>query len=105
MNASIRLARHEDAPALRAIYAPAVATPVSFELEVPTEQEMRHRLTKVLPHYPWLVCEQGSRLVGYAYGSRHRQRAAYDWSVEVSVYVDQSVRRKGVARALYRALL
>ncbi len=104
MNSFIRLARLEDAAAIRAIYAPAVATPVSFELEVPTEQEMRGRLTKVLPHYPWLVCEQGSRVVGYAYASRHRPRAAYDWSVEVSAYVDQSCRRKGVGRALYLGL-
>jgi phosphinothricin acetyltransferase len=104
MNASIRLARLEDAAAIRAIYAPAVATPVSFELEVPPEQEIRNRIAKVLSHYPWLVCEQGGRVLGYAYGSRHRQRAAYDWSVEVSVYVDQSSRRKGVARALYLTL-
>ncbi len=105
LNASIRLARLEDAPAIRAVYAPAVATPISFELEVPPEQEMRNRIAKTLVHYPWLVCEQGGRVLGYAYGSRHRQRAAYDWSAEVSVYVDQSSRRKGVARALYRTLL
>ena len=65
MNSFIRLARLEDAAAIRAIYAPAVATPISFELEVPTEQEMRNRLAKILPHYPWLVCEQGGRVVGY----------------------------------------
>jgi phosphinothricin acetyltransferase len=105
MNASIRLARLEDAAAIRAIYAPAVATPISFELEVPPEQEMRNRIAKTLVHYPWLVCEQGGRVLGYAYGSRHRQRAAYDWSAEVSVYVDQSSRRQGVARALYLTLL
>ena len=104
MNAAIRLARLEDAAALRSIYAPAVSTPVSFELEVPTEQEMRNRVAKVLKTYPWLVCEQGGRVVGYAYGSRHRDRAAYDWSAEVSVYVDQSSKRKGVGRALYRTL-
>jgi L-amino acid N-acyltransferase YncA len=104
MNASLRLARHEDAAAIRAVYAPAVATPVSFELEAPNEQEMRNRLTKIMLHYPWLVCEQGGRVIGYAYGSRHRQRAAYDWSVEVSVYVDKSGQRKGVGRALYLAL-
>ena len=104
MNASIRLATHEDAAALRAIYAPAVATPISFELVVPTEQEMRNRLVKVLRHYPWFVCEQGGRVIGYAYGSRHRDRAAYDWSVEVSVYVDTSCHRHGVGRALYLTL-
>jgi L-amino acid N-acyltransferase YncA len=104
MNASIRLAGLEDAAAIRAIYGPAVATPISFELAVPTEQEMRRRIAKTLTTYPWLVCEQGGRVVGYAYGSRHRQRAAYDWSVEVSAYVDQSCRRKGVGRALYLAL-
>jgi phosphinothricin acetyltransferase len=104
MNASIRLARPDDAADLRAIYAPAVATPISFEVEVPTEQEMRNRVLKTLKVYPWLVCEQGSRVVGYAYGSRHRQRAAYDWSVEVSVYVDKTIRRKGVGKALYLAL-
>ncbi|CAN5502233.1 GNAT family N-acetyltransferase [soil metagenome] len=104
MNASIRLASPDDAAALRTIYAPAVATPISFEIEVPTEQEMRNRVLKTLKVYPWLVCEQGSRVVGYAYGSRHRLRAAYDWSVEVSVYVDKTIRRKGVGKALYLAL-
>jgi L-amino acid N-acyltransferase YncA len=104
MNATIRLARLEDAAALRAIYAPAVATPISFEIEVPTEQEMRGRILKTLKTYPWLVCEQGSRVVGYAYGSRPRPRAAYDWSVEVSAYVDKSIRRNGIGRALYLTL-
>src|SRR4051812_15168337 len=104
MNTSIRLATPDDAAALRAIYAPAVASPISFEIEVPTEQEMRSRVLKTLRTYPWLVCEQGGRVIGYAYGSRHRQRAAYDWSVEVSVYIDKTIRRKGIGRALYLTL-
>ena len=105
MSATIRQARLEDASAIRAIYAPHVATPASFELVVPSEAQILERLRKATDRYAWLVCEQNGRVLGYAYASRHRDRAAYDWSVEVSVYVDEARHRKGVGRALYTALL
>jgi phosphinothricin acetyltransferase len=105
MPTTIRLATSVDAEQIQAIYAPYCHTPISFELEPPSVAEMRQRLDKILPHYPWLVLEEGNRILGYAYTSRHRERAAYAWSVDVSVYVREDGHRKGVGRALYTSLL
>jgi L-amino acid N-acyltransferase YncA len=102
----IRCANRDDAAGVLAIYAPIVnETAISFEFEPPTLGQMQERIESTLERLPWLVAEQGEQLVGYAYASRYRQRAAYQWSVEVSAYVHADARRSGVARALYRALL
>ena len=66
---------------------------------------MRGRLAKVLEPYPWLVCEDGGEVLGYVYATQHRERAAYRWSVDTSVYVRQGRQRRGVGRALYTSLL
>ena len=106
MAATLRFAGPQDAAAIQAIYAPIVRdTPTSFEVDVPTIEEMRARMTETLEQYPWLVVERGDEVLGYAYASRHRKRPAYQWSVDVSVYVNEQVRRAGVGRALYTALL
>jgi len=102
---SIRLARAADAAAIAAIYAPSVTDGVtSFELEAPDAAEMAARITALGSYAPWLVLERGGVVAGYAYASRHRDRAAYQWSVDVSVYVDAAHHRRGVARALYQEL-
>jgi L-amino acid N-acyltransferase YncA len=101
-----REATSEDAAAIAAIYAPyCESTPITFENEAPDQTEIRSRIEKVLPEYPWLVCELDDRLVGYAYASRHRERAAYRWTVDVAIYIDRSQHRRGVGRALYSSLL
>lgn len=66
---------------------------------------MRARIERTLPAYPWLVYERQGEVLGYAYGSRHAERAAYRWSADVSVYVRDDARRMGIGRALYSALL
>ena len=105
MTAIIRLATEDDAPSILEIYAPIVReTPISFEYDVPTEAEMRGRIRSKLEHYPWLVMENEGELMGYAYAGRWRDRAAYDWSVETTVYVSAKARRGGVGRTLYNAL-
>jgi phosphinothricin acetyltransferase len=81
------------------------STPISFEVEPPGASEMEARIAATLVRTPWLACVEGDVLLGYAYGSQHRERAAYRWSVDVSVYVRDGVRRAGVGRALYRSLL
>lgn len=102
----LRLAEEGDAAALQRIYAPYVReTAVSFELEPPTIEQIAARLRATLPMYPWLVCERGGEVAGYAYGSRYRERAAYRWSVEVTIYVAPAHQRRGIGRALYTALL
>ena len=102
---TIRLATADDADQIAEIYAPIVRdTPISFEIEPPTTDEMRQRILKTLAQFPWLVYDQGARVQGYAYASAHRTRAAYQWSVDVSVYVHQAARRHGVGAALYTSL-
>jgi L-amino acid N-acyltransferase YncA len=105
MTGTIRLATENDAAATRAIYVPIVKqTSFSFELTPPNVSDMRQRLVKTLERLPWLVCEYGGVVVGYTYANPHRVRAAYQWSVEVSVYVHAEYRQKRVARALYTSL-
>jgi phosphinothricin acetyltransferase len=101
----IRLATEDDAAQILEIYAPFCReTPVSFETEPPSLEEMRRRIAATLPSYPWLVCEEGGSILGYAYASKHRERPAYLWSVDVSAYVREGRRRGGLGRALYKSL-
>jgi len=103
---TIRSAVEVDAAALLAIYRPFVeSTAVSFETVVPTVEEFADRIAKALTGWQWLVAEQDGQCIGYAYGSSHRQRQAYRWSVEVSAYVHPNHHRRGVGRALYLRLL
>ena len=105
MAPTIRLATEDDAAQILEIYAPFCReTPVSFETEPPSLDEMRRRIAKTLPSYPWLVCDEDGLILGYAYASTHRERAAYVWSVDVSVYVREGRRRGGLGRALYTSL-
>ena len=102
----IRTARDEDAAAIHAIYAPSVRTGVAtFETELPGVDAMRGRLRTRLQHYPWLVWEDAGEVLAYAYAGRFRERAAYDWIAETSIYVRHDAQRRGIARRLYGVLL
>jgi L-amino acid N-acyltransferase YncA len=106
MASIIRLVTQDDAADIADIYRPFVeSTPISFETEPPDELEIRKRIAGILPTYPWLVCEQAGRVVGYAYASRHRPRAAYQWSAEMTVYVHSDFQRRGIGRGLYVSLV
>jgi len=101
----IRSATLEDAAVIGAIYRPYVTDScVSFELQPPIDAVMAERIAEILPQLPWLVCEIDGRICGYAYAARHRDRPAYQWGAETSVYVAASWHRRGVARRLYEAL-
>jgi L-amino acid N-acyltransferase YncA len=101
----VRLATAEDARAIAEIYAPIVEkSSISFELDAPSEAEMKRRIADTMPKHPWLVAEEDGAILGYAYGHTFRARAAYQWTVETSVYVADSARRRGVGRTLYREL-
>ena len=100
----LRLARPDDAAGVRAIYGPFCDTPVSFEATPPTIDEVRQRIVKTLDRFPWLVAADDNSILGYAYARPFRDRVAYQWSTEVSVYVDPARQRGGVGRALYTAL-
>lgn len=102
----IRIARPDDADAIHAIYAPHVLEGMAtFETELPGAAVMRERVQARLAHYPWLVWEEQGRILAYAYASRFRDRAAYDWIAETSIYVHADAQRRGVARRLYNVLL
>ena len=105
MPAIIRTATGEDAAAIQAIYAPVVEnTIISFELEPPSVAEIEQRITKTLATFPWLACEYQGEVIGYAYASKHRERAAYQWAVDVSAYVKEGFRGNGTGKALYTAM-
>ena len=101
----IRLATPADSEAIARIYDPVVSgTAISFETDPPGPGEMERRIRETLELTPWLVEASADGVRGYAYASRHRERAAYRWSVDVAVYVDGDHRRRGIGRALYTTL-
>jgi len=102
----IRIARDQDAAAIHAIYAPSIISGVAtFETELPGVDAMRERLRARLQHYPWLVWDEAGEVLAYAYAGRFRERAAYDWIAETSIYVRADAQRRGIARRLYGVLL
>ena len=103
---TMRFAVREDAAALLEIYEPFVReTAITFEYDVPTAEQFADRIEKYGSNYPFLVCEEGGRIVGYAYAHRHQERAAYGWSAELSVYVRLGCEGRGIGRLLYSELL
>jgi L-amino acid N-acyltransferase YncA len=101
----IRLATPADAKGILDIYAPYITdTSYTFEMEVPSISEFGERIAGYLEHWPWLVCEIDGVIAGYAYGARYRERVAYQWCVESSIYIHDDYLRRGIATALYKAL-
>ena len=98
--------REEDALDLLSIYAPYVLnTAISFEYEAPSAEEFAQRIRNISARYPYIkaVNDDGT-VLGYAYAAPFKNRRAYDWSVETTVYVRQDLRRNGIGRKLYDAL-
>jgi len=102
----LRIASVNDAHSVLDIYGPYIQnTSFTFETEVPPIEAFKERIRYYLQNWPWLVCEVGGIIAGYAYGTKHRERTAYQWCVESSVYVHDDFHRAGVATALYSALI
>ena len=100
------MAKAQDIPGMLEIYTPLVETSaISFEVSPPAASEFRDRVKDVLLEAPWLVCMSGATVAGYAYAGRHRKRAAYQCSRELSVYVRPDFHRRGIASGLYTALI
>ncbi len=96
----------EDAAAIAAIYAPYVTdTVITFELDPPDAAEFRRRIEHITATHPWLVAERDGAVVGYAYGSTYRTRAAYRWVAETGIYLSGAAQGHGIGRELYHALL
>lgn len=101
----IRIASIEDAEAILDIYAYYVKhTAITFEYEVPSLKEFKQRIQNTLNRYPYLIAIINHKIVGYAYVSPFKERAAYDWAVETSIYVDCNYKKQGIGKKLYHAL-
>ncbi|MBR2041899.1 MAG: N-acetyltransferase [Oscillospiraceae bacterium] len=106
MKGKIRFAKPEDAKAILGIYAPYIEnTAITFEYEVPSEEEFSARMEEIQKKYPWIVYEEEGEILGYAYGGPEYTRAAYQWTVETSVYVAAEASGKGIGTALYEKIL
>ena len=101
----VRMATLADAPLILAIYEPyVVRTAITFEYELVTVEAFQTRMNTVMQQFPWLVYEMEGELLGYAYCSRFKERAAFDWDCECSVYIVENAHRQGIATALYTKL-
>lgn len=101
----IRFAREEDSSQLLDIYGQYIETTVTFEYELPTAEEFAGRIRDISREYPYLVCEEGNRAVGYAYAHKPFERAAYQWDAELSIYLDRDHRSSGLGSRLYGILM
>ena len=101
----IRLASTDDADGIRAVYAPFVDTPVTFEEEAPSREAYRERIVRICEKYPCLVAEEDGRVVGFAYAHELRERIAFQWNAELSVYLAPAAQGRGAGSCLYAALL
>jgi phosphinothricin acetyltransferase len=102
---TIRLIRDTDYAGALAVYTPYVLeTVITFEYEVPSLDEFTKRLSIIARHYPVLVCEVDGAIVAYCYGSTHRVKTAYQWSVESTIYVAEAYHHKGIAAIMYTCL-
>lgn len=102
---TIRKAILQDAESLLRIYDYYVKnTAITFEYETPSPEEFKGRMARTMERYPYLVVLQDGRIAGYAYAGAFNGRAAYDWSAEVTIYLDREARKCGLGRRLYAAL-
>jgi phosphinothricin acetyltransferase len=102
----IRMADENDAEEILSVYSPYVTgSVITFEYDVPDIESFRKRVKDVLSNYPYLVCTEEGKVVGYAYASRHKERAAYQWNAELSVYVREGHHGLGIGKTLYGMLL
>jgi L-amino acid N-acyltransferase YncA len=106
MMTQIRLATPDDAAGILEIYAPYIEnTSFTFETEVPSLEDFQQRIANYLINWPWLVCELDGMIAGYAYGAKYRERTAYQWCVESSIYIHDNFLKHKIGKALYESLM
>ncbi len=102
---TIERVTENDAEELLQIYAPYIEeTAITFEYEVPSIADFRHRISSISSKYPYLKAVENGQILGYAYAGCFKDRSAYDWSVESTVYVRRDCRKSGIGKALYTSL-
>lgn len=103
---TFRMADVSDAEELLSIYKPYVTdTAITFEYEVPSVEEFKNRIKETLEGYPYIVCEYKDKIVGYAYAHRYGERAAFQWDVELSIYLDMNYKSLGIGKILYNKVI
>ena len=100
----IRLAKEQDAAALLEIYKQYIDTTVTFEYELPSKDEFQRRIREYSKDYPYFICTENGRCVGYVYAHRAQERAAFQWNAELSIYLDKNYQAKGVGKVLYEMM-
>ncbi len=101
----IRLIREDDITSVLDIYSYYVQnTIISFEYDVPSIEDFSKRIADTVQEFPWLVCLQDNKVIGYAYAHKHRFRSAYQWSPESTVYIAPDFHARGIGRLLYNTL-
>ncbi|HEO1900823.1 TPA: N-acetyltransferase [Streptococcus agalactiae] len=101
----IRPVLPSDAKELLAIYAPYVTdTTITFEYDIPSISEFTNRIKNISKSFPYLVAEENGKILGYVYASTYYARAAYDWTCELSIYLDKDARSKKISSQLYDTL-
>ncbi|ALU35452.1 Acetyltransferase [Clostridium autoethanogenum DSM 10061] len=104
-NVTMRMATKADAKEILDIYEPYVRnSAISFEYDVPSIEEFTERINNILKKYPYIVAVDNNQIIGYAYVSSFKERVAYNWAVETTIYLSQDCRGKGVGKKLYLAL-
>ena len=101
----LRFATEKDCRALLAVYAQYIDTAITFECRLPSEEEFAGRIRAITRDYPYLACEERGRIVGYAYAHRQKEREAYQWNAELSIYIGRGFTSGGLGRGLYGALM
>ena len=105
-NILIRKAQIDDYKEILNIYEKYIReTCITFEIEVPSDEEFRDRTKTIIANYPYLVCEIEGKVVGYAYATKHAERAAYDYDVNLSIYINQAYHKRKIGSLLYSRLL
>ena len=105
-NKSIRFMKRSDAKTILSIYEPYIEkTSITFECKTPSLKEFEQRIESISSFYPYIVCEIDNKVVGYAYAGKVREREAYQWDAELSIYMDKDYIHQGIGRILYMALL
>ena len=97
----VRFATTKDTISILKIYEEYIDTPITFEYKLPTEKEFEERIKEIIKEYPYIVCEQEGKVVGYAYAHKYKERKAYDFDVELSIYISKSYTSKGEGKKLY----
>ncbi|KHD35879.1 phosphinothricin acetyltransferase [Clostridium acetobutylicum] len=103
---NIRLVKKEDSEEILNIYKPFIQnTAITFDYDIPSIQKFTEKVSNISNKYAYLVCEIDEKIAGYAYASSFNERAAYDWAVDLSIYVDDKYQGKGIGKALYYTLI